>query len=91
MLLGAAQRSYRQTVRVFNRSRRQENRGTPLNTLCDVVHGKGLKVLDFLARQSLKPFRRHGFDATGLPAADLAPASFSLKLKWDPSGFSREK
>jgi len=44
LIHGAAQRSYRQTVQVFNRSRRQENGGTPLNTLHDVAQAEGLKV-----------------------------------------------
>ena len=47
LVIGAAQRSYRQITHVFNRSRYQEVGGTPLNTLRDGAQAEGLKVLDF--------------------------------------------
>lgn len=67
---GAAQRSYRQTVKVFNRSRHQEVGGTPLNTLRDSAQVEGLKVLDFLTRKSQGVFKEHGFDPHGMPNAE---------------------
>ncbi len=67
ILNGAAQRSYRETVRVFNRLRRQERGGTALNTLRDGAEAEGLKVIDFLERKSQRILRAHGFDAQGVP------------------------
>ena len=62
LIYGAAQRSYRQTIKVFNHSRRQEVGGTPLNTLSDVTQAEGLKVLDFLTRKAESLFKEQGFN-----------------------------
>jgi len=70
LIYGAAQRSYRQTIQVFNHSRRQEVGGTPLNMLCDVTQAEGLKVLDFLTRQAGSLFKEQGFNPQGHPEAD---------------------
>ncbi|TAL48205.1 MAG: hypothetical protein EPN89_07380 [Methylovulum sp.] len=70
LIYGAAQRSYRQTIKVFNHSRRQEVGGTPLNTRCDVSQAEGLKVLDFLTRKAGSLFKEQGFNPQGLPEAD---------------------
>jgi hypothetical protein len=70
LIYGAAQRSYRQTIKVFNHGRRQEVGGTPLNTLCDVTQAEGLKVLDFLTRKAESIFKEQGFNSQGLPEAD---------------------
>lgn len=72
LILGAAQRSYRQTIKVFNRSCRQETDGTPLNTLCDVTQAEGLKVLDFLTRKTESVLKKHGFNSSGAPEADCS-------------------
>ncbi len=66
VLNGAAQRSYRETVRVFNHIRRQESGGTALNTLRDGAEAEGLKVIDFLQNKSRRILREHGFDAQGV-------------------------
>lgn len=66
LIYGAAQRSYRQTIKVFNHSRRQEVGGTPLNTLCDVTQVEGLKVLDFLTRKAESVFKKYGFNSQGI-------------------------
>ena len=70
LIYGAAQRSYRQTIKVFNYGRRQDIGGTPLNTLCDVTQAEGLKVLDFLTRKAESIFTEQGFNSRGLPEAD---------------------
>jgi hypothetical protein len=70
LIYGAAQRSYRQTIKVFNHRRRQEVGGTPLNTLCDVTQAEGLKVLDFLTGKAESIFKEQGFNSQGLPKAD---------------------
>lgn len=70
MIYGAAQRSYRQTIKVFNHSRRQVDGGTPLTTLCDVTQVEGLKVLDFLTRKAASIFRKFGFNPQGIPETD---------------------
>jgi hypothetical protein len=69
LIYGAAQRGYRQTINVFNHSRRQEVGGTPLNTLCDVLQVEGLKVLDFLVRKTESIFKTYGFNSQGIPEA----------------------
>jgi len=69
LLCGAAQRSYRQTTQVFNRSRHQESGGTPLNTLRDGAQAEGLKVIDFLTRKSQSVLKEHGFAPHGMPVA----------------------
>lgn len=69
LIVGGAQRSYRQITRVFNRSRYQEVGGTPLNTLRDGAQAEGLKVLDFIDKKTQSILKEHGFDAQGVPAA----------------------
>jgi len=93
MIYGAAQRSYRQTVKAFNHSRRQEIGGTPLNTLCDVTQAEGLKVLDFLALKTESIFRKSGFNPQGIPEADchvLKEMKESRELP-DPSYFEQKE
>jgi hypothetical protein len=72
LVVGAAQRSYRQITRVFNRSRYQEVGGTPLNTLRDGAQAEGLKVLDFMDKKTQSILKEHGFDAQGVPDANCA-------------------
>jgi hypothetical protein len=86
LIYGAAQRSYRQTIKVFNHSRRQEIGGTPLNTLCDVTQAEGLKVLDFLTRKTESTLKKQGFNSAGVPGADCVvikqiPDAVYLKKK----------
>ena len=68
-LTGAPQRSYRQTVEHFNRSRHQEVGGTPLNSLRDGAEREGGKVIEFLDHHSEKVLSAHQFDLEGRPAA----------------------
>ena len=72
LLCGAAQRSYRQTTQVFNRSRHQESGGTPLNTLRDGARAEGLKVIDFMTKKSQRVLKEHGFDPRGVPGSACA-------------------
>lgn len=67
LLTGATQRSYRQTVSHFNRSRHQEVGGTPLNSLRDGAEREGGKVIEFLDRHSEKVLSTHQFDGEGRP------------------------
>lgn len=70
LLNGAVQRSYRGTVNIVNRVRRQEKGGTPLNTLRDGAESEGLKVIDFLEKKSDRVLCEHGFDEQGSPQKD---------------------
>ncbi len=70
LLKGATQRSYRQTVEHFNRSRHQEVGGTPLNSLRDGAEREGRKVIEFLDHHSEKVLGTHQFDGEGRPEAD---------------------
>jgi hypothetical protein len=47
MFLGATGTSYRKTCEWLNRLRRQEGKGTPLNTLRDATEAEGKRVLEF--------------------------------------------
>ena len=91
LIYGAAQRSYRQTIKVFNHGRRQDVGGTPLNTLCDVTQAEGLKVLDFLTRKVESIFTEQGFNSRGLPEADctvikqIPDAAYLEQEKLQPS------
>jgi len=79
LIVGAAQRSYRQTTRVFNRTRHQEIGGTPLNTMRDGAQAEGLKVLDFMDKKTQIILKEHGFDAQGVPQAHSAIAPKLVK------------
>jgi hypothetical protein len=70
LLTGATQRSYRQTVGHFNRSRHQEVGGTPLNSLRDSAEREGVKVIEFLDRHSAQVLSAHRFGHDGRPEAD---------------------
>ena len=67
MLTGATQRSYRQTVEHFNRSRHQAVGGTPLNSLRDGAEREGRQIIALLACQSERVLRSHRFGADGCP------------------------
>lgn len=69
LIVGAAQRSYREMTRVFNRSRHQEVGGTPLNTLRDGAQAEGLNVLDFIGKKTQGILKENYFDPQGVPAA----------------------
>jgi len=69
LIVGAAQRSYRQTTHVLNRTRYQEVGGTPLNTLRDGAEAEGLKVLDFMDKKTKGILKEHNFDPQGVPEA----------------------
>lgn len=91
LIYGAAQRSYRQTIKVFNRSRYQEVGGTPLNTLCDVTQVEGLKVLDFLTRKTESIFKKYRFNSDGVPESDctvikqIPDAAYLKKKRLQPA------
>ena len=67
LLRGATQRSYRQTVGHFNRSRHQAVGGTPLNSLRDSAEREGRQVIEFLDRHRERVLSAHRFDAEGRP------------------------
>lgn len=86
LLRGATQRSYRQTVEHFNRSRHQEVGGTPLNSLRDGAEREGRKVIEFLDRHSEKVLSTHQFDGEGRPEAG-APLRAEVE-SFEPSQLS---
>ncbi len=67
VLSGATQRSYRQTVDHFNRSRHQAVGGTPLNSLRDGTEREGRQVMAFLDHHSGRVLKAHRFGANGCP------------------------
>jgi len=81
-MYGAAQRSYRQTIKVFNHSRRQETGGTPLTTLRDVAEAEGLKVLDFLTRKTEVILTQSHFDLQGRPEAECTVMKNSPEVSY---------
>ena len=70
--LEATQRSYRTNVNHLNRSRRQEQGGTPLTTLQHNAEQEGTKVLRYLDQKSALLLQDHGFNEAGLPSDDDA-------------------
>ena len=77
LIVGAAQRSYRQTTDVFNRSRYQRVGGTPLNTLRDGAQAEGLKVLGFMDKKTQVILKMHNFDPQGVP---LVPSAITQQI-----------
>ena len=67
LIFGAAQRSYRQTTNIINRTRHQEIGGTPLTTLHGDAEAEGLKVLDFIASKTQSVFKSNEFTPQGVP------------------------
>ncbi len=67
LMTGVTQRSYRKTATHFNRSRRQEEGGTALNTLRDGAEAEGTKVIHFLERKSAEVLKSHHFTEDGTP------------------------
>lgn len=68
VMTGVTNVSYRKTTTHFNRSRRQEEKGTPLNTLRDGAEREGAKVIQFLERKSTEVFSKEGFKEDGTPS-----------------------
>ena len=71
MLLGATRSSYRKTTEWLNRLRRQEEGGTPLNTLRDGTEAEGERVLDFLEAKTDAVLETYGVDADHPPTPKL--------------------
>jgi len=69
LLLGAGQSSYRKVQRQINRWRRQEQGGTPLNTLRDGAEREGQAVLDFLRIKTDQVLSDHDFTRAGVAEA----------------------
>jgi len=74
IFLGASQRSYRTNVSHLNRSRRQEQGGTPLTTLHYDAEREGEAVLKFLEHRSASVLQAHEFSDAGQPATAAARA-----------------
>lgn len=88
LLTGATQRSYRQTVGHFNRSRHQEVGGTPLNSLRDGTEREGRQVIEFLDRYSGRVLSTHRFDADGRP--EPAAPLFGELESFEPARLSEQ-
>lgn len=67
LLNGVTERSYRQTTKGLNRSRRQEVGGTPSNTLHGRAESEGNKVIEFLEKKSERLLEDNEFTKEGLP------------------------
>jgi hypothetical protein len=67
LFLGAGQSSYRKVQHQLNRWRRQEQEGTPLNTLRDGAEREGQGVLDFMGLKTGQVLSAHGFTPAGVP------------------------
>lgn len=71
MLLGATEASYRKVCKRLNRQRRQEEGGTPLNTLRDATEAEGKRVLDFFAVKTATVLEAQGVDENHPPSPEL--------------------
>lgn len=72
LLDGAVEQSYRKTIELINRIRRQVDEGTPTTTLRDVSERAGTKIINSWAAASEEILAEHGFssDGTTLTADD---------------------
>jgi hypothetical protein len=68
---GATDTSYRKTTARLNRQRRQEEGGTPLNTLRDVTEAEGARILDFWAVKTDSVLEAMGVDESHPPTPEL--------------------
>jgi len=64
---GAVDQSYRKVRRNLNHQRRQEQGGTPLNTLRDIAKIEGEKVVNFWESTSTEILEKNGFNSSGAP------------------------
>ena len=71
MLMGATEASYRKTCKKLNRLRRQEEGGTPLNTLRDATEAEGKRVLDFWSVKTDTVLKAQGVDENHPPTPEL--------------------
>ena len=71
MLLGATEASYRKVCKRLNRQRRQEEGGTPLNTLRDATEAEGKRVLDCFAVKTATVLEAQGVDENHPPSPEL--------------------
>lgn len=67
LLNGVTERSYRQTTKGLNRSRRFDIGGTPLTTLQDRAEAEGIKIIDFIEKKSERILEENGFTEEGIP------------------------
>jgi len=72
LVTGAVQRSYRKTADDVNRRRRQQEGGTPLNTLRDTAESEGTAVLKCLETETTRLLKEHSFGEDGVPLPNAA-------------------
>lgn len=82
LLLGAGQSSYRKVQRQINRWRRQEQGGTPLNTLRDGAEREGQAVLDFLRIKTAQVLSDHDFTRAGVAEAGCETVEVLQCSRW---------
>lgn len=64
-IYGATEESYRQTSRLINRMRDQQEDGTPARTIREQAEGEGAKLLDAIERKAAQILTTHEFSPTG--------------------------
>jgi hypothetical protein len=71
LIYGATEESYRKTVALLNRSRHQEDGGTPSRTIRETTEREGLMIQDYLEQKACTIFQEHGFTPEGQPEESI--------------------
>ena len=67
LIYGATEESYRKTAAWLNRTRHQEDGGTPSRTIRETIEHEGVLIQDHLAQKARTIFHEHGFTPEGQP------------------------
>lgn len=67
LIYGTTEESYRKTAAWLNRTRHQEDGGTPSRTIRETTEHEGLMMQDYLEQKTCTIFHEHGFTPEGQP------------------------
>jgi len=71
LIYGATEESYRKASALLNRTRHQEDGGTPSRTIRETTEHEGLMIQDHLEQKSRMIFQEHGFTPEGQPQSSM--------------------
>jgi len=71
LIYGVTEESYRKTAALLNRTRHQEDGGTPSRTIRETVEHEGLRIEAHLEQKVQTIFQAHGFTPEGQPQASI--------------------
>jgi hypothetical protein len=71
LIYGVTEESYRKTAALLNRTRHQEDGGTPARTIRETVEHEGFMIEAHLEQKVQTIFQAHGFTPEGQPEASI--------------------